>query len=57
MCRYFAARLPAPLVNRAQPRSPRRCAAVRTVTSSQSTTGSRLVLWLQARRRAFTLSG
>src|SRR4051812_4116287 len=55
--RYFAARLPCPLVKRAQPRLPSSWAALWTVRSSRSSTGSRLVDWLAALRSALTLSG
>src|SRR3954453_18157464 len=56
-CRYFATREPGPVASRAQPICPRRCAADRTVDSSYSTTGPRLVDWLQASRSAFSVSG
>ena len=55
--RYLGARLPGPLARRAQRRRERRCSASRTIASSYSTTGSRLVAWLHARRRALRLRG
>ena len=56
-CRYFAARLPAPLASRTQPLRESRSSAALIVGSSYATTGSRFVVWLQASRSALSDSG
>jgi hypothetical protein len=56
-CRCLSLRSPVRCTVRSSPCSRRPRTAMRTVATSYVTTGSRLVVWLQAASRALSVSG